>query len=140
MSLHMTKAERESFLADVRIGVFSVPDGDNEPLSAPIWYLYEPGGDLELSMGPNSRKAKLISVGTRVSLVAQTETAPYKYVSVAGVVTSFGPSADPDFTLKLASRYLGTEMGKGYAAGGNGESVVATVRIDRWMTTDYSKR
>jgi len=136
----MTKAEREAFLADVRIGVFSVPDGDNEPLSAPIWYLYEPGGDLELSMGPNSRKAKLISVGARVSLVVQTETAPYKYVSVAGEVTSFGPSADPEFTLKLASRYLGAAEGKSYAAAGNGESVVATVRIDRWMTTDYGKR
>jgi uncharacterized protein len=140
MSLHMTKAEREAFLADVRVGVFSVADGENGPLSAPIWYLYEPGGDIELSMGPNSRKAKLISVGTRVSLVAQTETAPYKYVSVEGAVTSFGPSADPGFTLKLATRYLGEEMGRQYASGGNGESVVATIRIDRWMTTDYTKR
>ena len=137
MSLHMTKAEREAFLADVRIGVFSVADGRSGPLTAPIWYLYEPGGDFEVSMGPNSRKAKLLSKGSRVSLVAQTETAPYKYVSVEGEVTRLGPSDDPDFTLRLASRYLGEAMGKQYAASGNGDSIV---RIDRWMTTDYGKR
>jgi hypothetical protein len=136
----MTKTEREAFLADVRIGVFSIGDGDSGPLSAPIWYLYEPGGDIEVSMGPNSRKAKLLSAGTRVTMVAQTESAPYKYVSAEGEVTSFGPSTDADFTLRLASRYLGDEMGKQYAANGTGDSMVATIRIDRWMTIDYGKR
>ena len=140
MSLYMTKAERETFLADVRIGVFSVADGDSGPLSAPIWYLYEPGGDIQVSMGPNSRKAKLLSEGTRVSLVAQTEAAPYKYASVEGAVVRMGPAEEADFSLRLASRYLGEEMGKQYASGGNGDSIVATIRIDRWMTTDYSKR
>ncbi len=140
MSGFMTKAEREAFLADVRIGVLSVPDGDSGPLSAPIWYLYEPGSEIGLSMGPNSRKAKLLAKGVRVSLVVQTETAPYKYVSVEGEVTSFGPSTDPDFTLKLATRYLGEETGKRYAANAVGDSAVATVRIDNWLTTDYGKR
>lgn len=140
MSLYMTRAEREAFLADVRIGVLSIADGDSGPLSAPIWYLYEPGGELRVSFGPNSRKAQLVAEGTRVSLVAQTETAPYKYVSVEGAVVSVGPPPNADFTLKLATRYLGEQDGRGYAAGGNGDSLVATIRIDRWMTTDYSKR
>ena len=140
MSLYMSKAERETFLADAHIGVLSISDGDRGPLSAPIWYLYEPGGDLHVSFGPNSRKAKLVSEGTHVSLVVQTETAPYKYVSVEGAVVSVGPPAAEDFMLRLATRYLGGEGGRQYASGGNGDSIVATVRIERWMTTDYSKR
>ena len=140
MSLYMTKPEREAFLAEVHIGVLSIGDGDEGPLSAPIWYLYEPGGDIQMSMGPNSRKAKLLSEGTRITLVAQTETAPYKYVSVEGPVVSIGPPAAEDFTLRLATRYLGEEGGRQYASGGNGDSIVATIRIERWMTTDYSKR
>ena len=78
MSLYMSKAERETFLADAHIGVLSISDGDRGPLSTPIWYLYEPGGNLRVSFGPNSRKAKLVSGGTRVSLVVQTETAPWE--------------------------------------------------------------
>lgn len=140
MSLYMTRAEREAFLAEVHIGVLSIGDGDQGPTSAPIWYLYEPGGDFQVSFGPNSLKAKLLSEGTRVTLVAQTETAPYKYVSVEGPVVSVGPSPAEDFTLRLATRYLGEEGGRQYASGGNGDSVVATVRIERWMTTDYAKR
>ena len=140
MSLYMTKAERETFLAEVHIGVLSISNGDHGPLSAPIWYLYEAGGDLRVSFGPNSRKAKLISEGTRVSLVAQTETAPYKYVSVEGAVLSVGPPPSEDFTLELATRYLGEDGGRQYASGGNGDSIVVTVRIEHWMTTDYSKR
>ena len=140
MSLYLTKSEREAFLAEMHIGVFSIADGENGPLSAPIWYLYEPGGDLQVSFGRGSHKARLIAEGTRVSLVAQTEAAPYKYVSVEGVVTSAGPATDEDFTLRLATRYLGEEQGRQYASGGNTDSIVATVRIERWMTTDYSKR
>ncbi|MDP6607328.1 MAG: pyridoxamine 5'-phosphate oxidase family protein [Dehalococcoidia bacterium] len=140
MSLHMTRAEREAFLAEVHIGVLSIADGDSGPSSAPIWYLYEAGGDLQMSMGPNSHKARLLAAGTRVTLVAQTETAPYKYVSVEGTVVSLGPAPDEDFTLRLASRYLGEEAGRRYASGGGGDSLVATIRIERWMTTDYSKR
>ncbi|HJM74426.1 MAG TPA: pyridoxamine 5'-phosphate oxidase family protein [Dehalococcoidia bacterium] len=140
MSLYMTKSEREAFLADVRIGVLSIADGESGPLSAPIWYLYEPGGDFHVSYGRSGHKARVIAEGTRVSLVAQTETSPYKYVSVEGVVTRVGPAAEDNFTLRLATRYLGEEQGRQYASGGNSDSLVATVRIERWMTIDYSKR
>jgi len=134
----MTKSEREAFLADLHIGVLSIADGDSGPLSAPIWYLYEAGGDVQVSYGRGGQKARLIADGTRVSLVAQTETSPYKYVSIEGIAT-VGPMP-PDFTLRLATRYLGEEQGREYASGGNTDSIVATIRIERWMTIDYSKR
>jgi nitroimidazol reductase NimA-like FMN-containing flavoprotein (pyridoxamine 5'-phosphate oxidase superfamily) len=141
MSLNMTKSEREAFLADVRIGVLSIADGERGPLSAPIWYLYEPGGDFQVSYGRDGHKARVISEGTRVSLVAQTEAQPYKYVSVEGVVTGVGTVSDAgDLMLRMATHYLGEDEGRRYAAGANSESLVATVRIERWMTIDYSKR
>ncbi len=53
MSVRMTKMEREAFLAEVHIGVLSVVDGDRGPSSAPIWYLYEAGGDIQVMFGQN---------------------------------------------------------------------------------------
>jgi hypothetical protein len=138
MSLSMTKAEREAFLADLHVGVLSIEDPGRGPLTAPIWYAYEPGGALTMLIGPGSRKAKLLQEGSRVSLVAQTESAPYKYVSVEGPVTIGTPPQDA--TLKMAQRYLGEEGGRLYAAGGNGNSLWITMTPERWLTTDYSKR
>ena len=51
----MTKAERESFLADLHVGILAIPS-DGAPLTAPIWYDYEPGGDIWVLTGPNSKK------------------------------------------------------------------------------------
>lgn len=134
----MTQAERESFLADLHVGVLAIPTG-GAPLTAPIWYGYEPGGDIWVLLGPDSRKGRLLSEGLKVTLVAQQEALPYAYVSVEGTVTAITPQADGE-TLQLATRYLGEEMGKGYAeANAAGESVRVTIRPDRWLTVDYAK-
>ena len=52
MSLTMSRAEREDFLAGLHVGVLSVasPDGRG-PLSAPVWYTYQPGGTVNVSTG-----------------------------------------------------------------------------------------
>ena len=42
----MTEQEREAFLADLHVGVISIPRPDGPPLTVPIWYDYEPGGDI----------------------------------------------------------------------------------------------
>ena len=62
------------------------------PLTATLWYVHEPGGEL-WTVIPTSRKAKLLKVGTPVSLCAQQEAQPPKYVSVSGPVTFIGPIA-----------------------------------------------
>ena len=54
----MTRAEREAFLAGLHVGVLSIPS-DGAPLSAPIWYDYEPGGDIWVLTGPESKKGRL---------------------------------------------------------------------------------
>ena len=48
MSLSMTEAEREEFLADLHVGVLGVNHGD-VPLAVPIWYGYEPGRRLVIA-------------------------------------------------------------------------------------------
>jgi len=46
MSLAMTKQEREAFLADVHVGVISIPEPGRGPLTVPVWYAYDRGGEL----------------------------------------------------------------------------------------------
>jgi hypothetical protein len=56
MSLAMTKQEREAFLADVHMGVISIPEPGRGPLTVPVWYSCDPGGELRVlhrrSVGP----------------------------------------------------------------------------------------
>ena len=84
MSLRMTKEEREAFLADVHVAVISVAENGHGPLVVPIWYSYEPGGEVRIITGRTSRKGKLLERAGRFSLCVQAETLPYKYVSVEG--------------------------------------------------------
>jgi nitroimidazol reductase NimA-like FMN-containing flavoprotein (pyridoxamine 5'-phosphate oxidase superfamily) len=143
MSQKMTKSERESFLADLHVGVISIAEKDRGPLTAPIWYDYEPGGELWILTGRGSLKGKLLEAVKRFSLVAQTETPPYKYVSVEGPITSIGkPDLERD-ERPMAHRYLGQELGDGYIESTRGEgdadNILVKMRPERWLTIDYSK-
>ena len=136
----MTTEEREQFLAGLHVGVLAIPTPDGAPLTAPIWYGYQPGGEITVLTGPTSRKGRLLEEGTQVTMVAQQEELPYKYVSVEGTVTGITPGT-AEQTLEMAIRYLGEEMGHGYAAANaNGNSVLVSIRPDRWLTVDYAKQ
>ncbi|MEZ5551334.1 MAG: pyridoxamine 5'-phosphate oxidase family protein [Pseudomonadales bacterium] len=136
----MTRSEREAFLADLHVGVLSVPAENSAPLSAPVWYDYRPGGDIWLLTGRTSQKGRLLRKGTRVTLVAQKESLPYAYVSVEGTVTAITPAEVDTDTRPMARRYLGDKMGDAYAAqNSEDDSVRVTIRADRWLTVDYAK-
>ena len=135
----MSRDEREAFLADLHVGVLAINDSGQGPLTIPIWYDYQPGGELWFLTGPDSRKGKLLDLETRVSLVAQTEDPPYKYVSVEGPIVAIVPSSEKAL-LKMAIRSLGTDARNQYApsnAGGGG--VVVRMIPERWLTVDYAK-
>jgi PPOX class probable F420-dependent enzyme len=138
MTLSMSRAEREEFLAGLHVGVFSVvsPDGRG-PLTAPVWYTYRPGGTVNVSTGRDSRKAVAVRAAGRFSLCAQDEQPPYKYVTVEG------PAVMEDATdaerLELARRYLGPEGGDAYiAANPGGRQVIIRLMPEHWLTRAYS--
>ena len=144
MSLTMTKTVREAFLAELHVGMISIADPDRGPLTVPIWYDYEPGGELWILTARSSRKGRLLDKVERISLCVQTETPPYKYVSVEGPITSIGPSEVETHGRPMAHRYLGPDFGDRYieATGAEGgvDNVLIKMRPERWLTTDYSKQ
>ena len=142
MSLAMTKEEREAFLADLHVGIISIREEGRGPLTVPIWYLYEPGGELRVVPGRTSRKAQLLEHAGRVSVCAQAETLPYKSVSVEGPVVGIEPADLERDRRPLAHRYLGAQGGDRYIEATRSEyaaSVVVRMRPERWLTVDYAK-
>lgn len=145
MSLQMTRAEREAFLAGVHVAVLSIAEPGRGPLAAPIWYAYEPGGELWFVTDRDSRKGRLLAQATRISLCVQSEQPPYKYVSVEGPLGASVPAELERDGRPLAHRYLGREQGDRYveATGGAAfyaDSIRVSLRPERWLTTDYAKQ
>src|SRR5262249_59149649 len=89
------RTEGEAFLAETRVGMLAVAEPGRGPLTVPVWYHYEPGGLVRVVTGEASLKGRLLRQAGRMSLCAQTETAPYRYVSVEGPVTLPTPHPDP---------------------------------------------
>ena len=143
MSMAMSPTEREAFLADVHVGIVSVANDDRGPLSVPVWYAYEPGGLLSVITGRASQKARRIDAAGRFSVCAQTETAPYQYVSVEGPVVAVEDPVDADERRAVAHRYLGPELGDLYleaTAADAATSVTFRMRPERWLSVDYTKQ
>ena len=93
----MTKAEREAFLAEPRVGVFSVTEPERGPLSIPVWFHYEPGGVVRFTTGGGSKKAKLMRASGRASLLVQKTSNAAHAIPVAKQQTrpdSSAPSAE----------------------------------------------
>jgi nitroimidazol reductase NimA-like FMN-containing flavoprotein (pyridoxamine 5'-phosphate oxidase superfamily) len=142
--LTMSKQERERFLADLHVGIISIPEEGRGPLTVPIWYSYQPGGEVRVVTARTSRKAHLIQRAGRFSVCAQTETPPYKYVSVEGPVVAIEPADLERDERPLAHRYLGTQRGDRYiektrGEQGHAENVLARMLPERWLTVDYAK-
>ena len=141
MSPAMTKEEREAFLADLHVGVISIAEEGRGPLAVPVWYFYEPGGEIWFTTARTSRKGKLLERGVRFSLCAQTETPPYKYVSVEGPVVAIETADLERHRRPLAHRYLGLGIGDRYIESTR-DVVYALFRMrpERWLTVDYAKQ
>jgi PPOX class probable F420-dependent enzyme len=142
MSFAMSVAEREQFLAGVHVGVLSVAEGEGRgPLTAPVWYDYQPGGLVSVITARDSRKGLALAAAGRMSLCAQDENWPYRYVTVEGPVEI--EELDLDERLAMARRYLGPEGGDQYVASNPdaaGENVMIRMRPVHWLTIDYGKR
>jgi PPOX class probable F420-dependent enzyme len=137
----MPRAQREAFLADTHVAVLAVDEDGRGPFLAPVWYWYRPGSDVHIVTGGASRKVPLLRKAGRASLCVQTETPPYKYVSVEGPATIVGrPDWERD-VREVALRYLGKKMGEMYLAATTVEherAVLVRLRPQRWQAVDFT--
>jgi nitroimidazol reductase NimA-like FMN-containing flavoprotein (pyridoxamine 5'-phosphate oxidase superfamily) len=143
MSLAMSRAEREAFLAGVHVGVLAVDEEGRGPLAVPVWYAYQPGGTVDVITAGSSRKAVLIGRAGRFSLCVQTETAPYQYLSVEGPVAGPMVPVVAEQRRAMAHRYLGPELGDLYVeatAAQTEDDVMVSMAPEHWRTTDYTKQ
>jgi nitroimidazol reductase NimA-like FMN-containing flavoprotein (pyridoxamine 5'-phosphate oxidase superfamily) len=142
MSFAMTVEERERFLAGLHVGVLSVAvTGSRGPVTVPVWYDYQPGGQVSVITGRSSRKGLALAAAGRMSLCAQDENPPYRYVSVEGPVAI--DELDLGERLAMARRYLGPDGGDRYVASNPdpaGENVMIRMTPERWLTVDYGKQ
>ncbi len=138
----MTRTEREAFLAETHVAMLAVEESGRGPLVVPVWYWYRPGGDIHVVTGGKLRKIALLRKAGRASLCAQTETPPYKYVTVEGSTTIAGkPQWDRD-VREVAIRYLGAAMGEMYlkaTAAEHEDAVLVRLKAERWQGIDFSK-
>ncbi|MBF6328006.1 pyridoxamine 5'-phosphate oxidase family protein [Nocardia transvalensis] len=134
----LTPQERELFLAEPHIGALSVTAGPGRgPVTVPIWYDYEPGGELWMLTGAESKKAELIKAAGRFSVMAERQEPSVRYVSVEGPVTRITPATDEQH-VHMVRRYLPEEKVATYLqfAESLGPQVVVALRPERWLSAD----
>src|SRR5271155_4940395 len=101
--------DRELFLAEPHIAALSVSAGQSRgPLTVPIWYQYEPGGEAWVLTSAGSRKARLIEAAGRFTLMIERVLPTVRYVSVEGPVTRMVAGTD-EHLLEISKRYLPPE-------------------------------
>ena len=139
MPVVMSAAERETFLAELHVGVLSVAVGKaGRTLAIPVWYSYQPGGLLTVLTGRRSRKAAAIRSAERFGLCVQDDTPPYRYVSAEGPVVG-EDQPDPAERLTMARRYLGAEGGDRYVTDNpdpDREIVAFRMCPEHWLSQD----
>jgi len=142
MSYIMTKEEREAFLADLHVGILSVVTPDRGPVSVPIWYIYQPGGELFFCSVKSGRKVEMIRSAGRLTVCVVIEKPPSKYVSVEGVLISIEPCDLERDQRPIARRYLGVDKGDQYTEEVKTTEEMVTIRMkpEHWSSADYSKQ
>ncbi|UGY91998.1 pyridoxamine 5'-phosphate oxidase family protein [Streptomyces gobiensis] len=135
----LSREERERFLAEPHIGALGVDGGPGRgPLLVPVWYGYEPGGDIWIVTGADSRKAGLIRAAGRFSLLAETTEPTVRYVSAEGPVTETSAATEDQYR-EITARYLsGAAFDRHMAIAESvfGAQIVIRMRPERWLSAD----
>lgn len=105
----LTRIGREEFLSEPHIAALSVESGtDRAPLTVPIWYQYEPGGQPLILTGKTSKKAELIRAAGRFTLMVERLEPSIRYVTVSGTVDRID-DATHEQLREMTARYLPPE-------------------------------
>jgi nitroimidazol reductase NimA-like FMN-containing flavoprotein (pyridoxamine 5'-phosphate oxidase superfamily) len=142
----MTEGERQGFLAGRHVGVVSVARGDGRPPhSTPVWYAYDPGGNISFftgTQGRRSRKAELVREAGVLSFVVQREEFPYACVTIEGTVVGEDSPPSAEQVLAVVRRYLPEEQAQPFVDSELRQPlpkfVLFTIRPDRWLSFDFS--
>jgi PPOX class probable F420-dependent enzyme len=135
----MTAAQIDALLRAPEMGVLATVDAKGRPEGTPIWFDWD-GERVRLLVHRTSRKARNIRNNPHVSLTVDTRTAPYRGVVLRGTAELSGP--DPALRRRLAARYLGEEVGRGYiesTAALDAEDALVTIHVSSRYSWDYSK-
>lgn len=145
MARPLEPAERENFLAEPHVAVLSVAsDDERPPLTAPVWYAYQPGGNITFFTGTEGRrvrKTRLLERAGKFSLCVQKTQFPYKYVTVE--CTLVDVERRPKFAdvVAIVGRYLPEDAANGLAeaetANPTDTFALFTARPDRWLSVDF---
>jgi hypothetical protein len=135
----LSERERELFLSEPHIAALSVSDGQGRgPLTIPIWYQYQPGGEAWVLSEVDSRKVRLIEAAGRFTLMVDRVVPTTRYVSVEGPVTRIVPGTD-EHLQEITERYLSAEKVPAYiefAKSQLGEQIAIYLRPQRWLSSD----
>jgi hypothetical protein len=139
----LSERDQQLFLAERHVAVLSVGrDTGRPPLSTPIWYSYEPGGDVTFFTGAGASKLKVIQRAGVVSLTVQREEPPYKFVTIAATIEKIDSPPTPDQIFAIAKRYLPEDAARWMAAADAAkrgyELAVLTFHPERWQSADYT--
>jgi hypothetical protein len=120
-------------------------DGGRPPLTVPVWYAYEPGGNVTFftgTQGRPARKTRLIERSRVLSLCVQQAEYPYMFVTVEGTVVDIDRAPAADRISAIAGRYLPEELARGLADAEveqrSDTFVLFTERPDRWIALDFA--
>ncbi|MEU3602847.1 pyridoxamine 5'-phosphate oxidase family protein [Streptomyces sp. NPDC006798] len=136
----LSREERDQFLLEPHIGALSVDSGEEgrAPLTVPIWYQYEPGGELWVTTAVGSRKAKLLTAAGRFSLMVDRVEPTVRYVSVEGPIVGSEPCTR-ERMREIAARYLPADKVEAYLDYSQAEfgySLVFRMRPQRWLSAE----
>ena len=135
----LSREEREKFLAEPHIGALSVLERpDRAPLTVPIWYQYEPGGELWIATEPEARKMRAIRAAGRFGMMVERSAPTVRYVSVQGPVVRVEP-ATAERSREMAQRYVPAARVEEYLEFERtqiGPMVIVAMRPERWLSAD----
>jgi len=138
---HETTEERDSFLREVHVGVLAVEHAGSPPLAVPIWYSFEEGL-ISVHSARSDMKTRLLLSAGRFTLCVQTETPPYRYVSMEGSIVAV-EGVSPEERTAMVQRYFDPEMAKAYLLKTEIEAsddLAIRMRPERWRTFGFAKQ
>ena len=133
--MKMTRAEEEAFLTELHVSVIAINAEGRGPVTMPIWYGYELGGEVVMTTQADSLKAEMLRKAGRFTLCVQQEMLPYKYVTVEGPVTSITNADLKKDIWPIANRYLDPERTNRFVNSlRNSPQLVIRMKPERWFS------